>query len=128
MFLKAAERQFSQNLSTQSVKDVSAIMVGLPFTSAAKDLPRILLTTLRVMGPNEQKALSNDILNLVNDQNTTIEAKNIALGIILEQYTGIELLIVTVKELKNIYENTIVPQAKQIDKTLTKLQTQLTTT
>lgn len=116
VFLKAAERQFDQILAEKNIKSVSIIMSGINFLSASKDLPLIILASMRVLNNEEQKLLSEEILNLVNDSTSTTEAKNIALGAILLKYTGLELLTEAVNSLKQIYNSKTKQSLEQINK------------
>jgi len=117
VFLKAAERQFDQILAEKNIKEVSVIMTGINFLSASKDLPLIILASMRVLNSEEQKLLSEEVLNLVNDSTSTTEAKNIALGAILLKYTGLELLTEAVNSLKLIYNSKTKSSLDQINKT-----------
>lgn len=104
VFLKASERQFDQTVSQVNLKKISLIMNGIDFMSASKDLPLIILASMRVLTPEEQKLLSEEILNLVKDNNATTEAKSVTLGVIMAKYTGLGLLKETVDTLKGIYK------------------------
>jgi len=105
IFLHVAETQFDQLLSKKSIEQVEPIMQGINFVSASKDLPLIILASMRVLTSDEQKLLSDDILKLVNDNTITTETKNIALGLMLTRYAGIDVLGSSVKVLKSIYED-----------------------
>jgi len=79
-------------------------MKDINFASASKDLPLIILASMRVLNNEEQKSLSDDILKLVNDTTATTEAKSIALGVILTKSTGYALLKTAVDSLREIYQ------------------------
>ncbi len=114
IFLNAAQRQFDQVLSEYNLKKMKALMGGINFLSASKDLPILILSSMRVLSSDEQKELSDDILKLVNDTNTTTEVKNVALGTVLLKYTGMKLLIEAVVILKDIYKNKVTPDIDKI--------------
>jgi hypothetical protein len=107
IFLRAAEMEFDRLISNQNIGFVSGLMKGIPFLSASKDLPLIILGSMRALSSEEQKNLSDDILKLVNDPDSNPEAKNIAMGAILIKYTGKGLLATSVKRLNEIYDSTI---------------------
>jgi hypothetical protein len=107
VFLRAAEMEFDRILSKNNVQEVSKIMKGITFISASKDLPLIILGSMRALSSDEQKTLSDDILKLVNDTTSTTEAKNIAMGTILIKYTGLSLLEASVKSLREIYDTKV---------------------
>jgi hypothetical protein len=115
IFLNAAQRQFDQTLSEKNLTELESVMYGINFVSASKDLPIIILSTMRVLSNEEQKELSNEILKLVNDINTSIDVKNLALGVILLKYTGMPLLRTAVKILNSIYNNNIQADLKKIN-------------
>jgi hypothetical protein len=115
IFLNAAQRQFDQALSDQNLSEMETTMDGINFVSASKDLPIIILSSMRVLTATEQKELSDEILKLVNDTNTTVEVKNIALGVILLKYTGMDLLKKAVGILRNIYNNKVQLNLQKID-------------
>lgn len=106
IFLRAAERQFDQCLADGCIEDVGALMDNkdLSFISASKDLPLLVLSCMQVLSDDEQKQLSEEILKLVNDTNTTVDVKKLALGAILLKYTGKDLLEKCVKKLIEIYK------------------------
>jgi hypothetical protein len=116
VFLKAAETQFDQTVSNENVENISAIVRGLSFISASRDLPVIVLNSMRVLSSDEQKTLSDDILKLINDSTTTTEVKNLALGLILIKYSGFDLLKTSIEKLNVIYEDKakIISQIQQI--------------
>lgn len=116
IFLNAAQRQFDQVLSDKNLTEMESTMNGINFVSASKDLPIIILSSMRVLTAGEQKELSDEILKLVNDTNTTIEVKNIALGVILLKYTGMDLLKKAVSILRNVYTGKVQQNLKEIDK------------
>lgn len=116
VFLRAAERQFDQLLAKKNITQVAKIMAGVNFLSASKDLPLIILSTMRVLNDEEQKELSDEIVNLVNDTNTANEIKNIAMGCILIKYTNEKLLKEAVLTLQNIYKSLKVPSIDNIAK------------
>ena len=120
IFLKAAEFEFDRNISTNNLSEVSKIMKGLKFISASKDLPLMILATMRVLSNEEQKNLSDDILKLVNDPSASVDVKNIAMGCILIKYTGITLLTSAVRSLKDTY-----PKLDEDLEKITKLQSKL---
>lgn len=122
IFLRATERQFDQTLSKNYLDKLNKIMIGLNFLSASKDLPLLILSLMRVLDDEEQKKLSEEILKLVNDSTTTIEAKNIALGALLIKYTGFDLLSSAVKQLKEIYRTTTKPILDNLDIAQQKLK------
>lgn len=103
IFLRVAETQFDQLLSKKNIEQVDPIMRGLNFVSASKDLPLIILGSMRILTSDEQKLLSDDVLKLVNDNTITTEAKNVALGLLLIRYAGPDVLGSSVTVLKNIY-------------------------
>ena len=103
IFLRAAESEFDRIISKKDIEEVSELMKDINFVSASKDLPLIILASMRVLSNEEQKALSDDILKLVNDTTSTTEAKNIALGVILIKNTGYDLLKTSVASLREIY-------------------------
>jgi len=107
IFLNAAQRQFDQALSQYNLNRLKETMKDVNFISASKDLPIIILSSMRVLTSDEQKEFSDDVLKLVNDTNTTVEVKNIALGIVCLKYTGMELLEGAIDTLKDIYNNKI---------------------
>jgi len=115
IFLTAAQRQFDQALSEQNLNALEGTMEGLNFVSASKDLPIIILSSMRVLTTDEQKDLSDEILRLVNDTNTTNEVKNIALGVILLKYTGMDLLKKAVQILRNIYKDKVQKNLEKIN-------------
>jgi hypothetical protein len=115
IFLDAAQRQFDQSLSGYNLSEMETTMGGLNFVSASKDLPIIILSSMRVLTAAEQKELSDEILKLVNDTNTTAEVKNIALGVILLKYTGMELLKKAVAVLRTIYNKKVLQDLQKID-------------
>jgi hypothetical protein len=104
VFLKVAETQFDRELSTINIQKVAAIVNGLKFLSASKDLPILVLGSMRVLSAEEQKQISDDILKLINDNTITTEIKNVALGLILIKYTGEELLKTSVAMLVEKYK------------------------
>jgi len=107
VFLRAAESEFDRIISNDNVKFAADLMKGIPFVSASKDLPLIILGSMRALSSEERKTLSDDILKLVNDINPNTEAKNIAMCAILIRYTGYELLATSVKSLRGIYNTTL---------------------
>jgi hypothetical protein len=115
IFLTAAQRQFDQTLSEQNLNKLEKTMEGLNFVSASKDLPIIILSSMRVLTTEEQKDLSDEILRLVNDTNTTNDVKNIALGVILLKYTGMHLLEKAVQILRNIYKKEVHKSLERIN-------------
>jgi len=122
IFLRATERQFDQTISKGYLDKLNDEMVGLNFLSASKDLPLLILSIMRVLDDTEQKQLSDDILKLVNDSTTTIDAKNIALGALLIKYTGFDLLKSAVDKLKEIYTTTTKPILDNLDLAQQKLK------
>jgi hypothetical protein len=107
VFLRAAEMEFDRIISDQHVSFIGGLMKDIPFVSASKDLPLIILASMRALNSEEQKNLSDDILKLVNDTTSTTEAKNIAMGTILIKYTGKKLLKTSVDALNQIYNSTV---------------------
>lgn len=114
IFLDAAQRQFDQLISGDNITFMGQLMSELNFLSASKDLPILILSSMRVLSQDEQRELSNDILKLVNDTNSTTEVKNIALGTLLYKYTGRKQLRCAVTELKKIYAEKITPGLDKI--------------
>jgi hypothetical protein len=106
IFTRVAETQFDQLLSKQSIDDVEPIMRKLSFVSASKDLPLLVLASMRVLSADEQKVLSDEVSRLVNDNSITSDVKNIALGLILLRYSGKDLLQSASTKLKAIYDST----------------------
>jgi hypothetical protein len=106
VFLRAAESEFDRIISNDNVKFAANLMKGIPFVSASKDLPLIILGAMRALSSEEQKTLSDDILKLVNDINPNNEAKNIAMCTVLIKYTGYDLLTTSIRSLKDIYDGT----------------------
>ncbi|HVU57853.1 MAG TPA: hypothetical protein VHD83_22480 [Puia sp.] len=102
VFLRAAESEFDRIISNDNVKFAADLMRGIPFVSASKDLPLIILGSMRALNSEEQKTLSDDILKLVNDINPNTEAKNIAMCALLIKYTGYDLLTTSIRALKDI--------------------------
>jgi len=107
VFLRAAESEFDRIISNDNVKFAAGLMKGISFVSASKDLPLIILGSMRALSSEEQKTLSDDILKLVNDINPNTEAKNIAMCTLLIKYTGYELLTTSIRALKDIYGTTL---------------------
>lgn len=103
IFTKVAETQFDQLQSVKNLDLVEPVMKDLSFLSASKDLPVMVLASMRVLSSDEQKLLSDEITKLVNDNTVTTDAKNITLGLILLKYTGIDLLKSCAQKLKDIY-------------------------
>jgi hypothetical protein len=122
VFLRAAEMEFDRNISNGNIKRAALLMKDLNFMSASKDLPLIILASMRALSNEEQKALSDDILKLVNDTTPTTEAKNIAMGTLLIKYTEYELLETSVKALKEIYNNKMKPDLEKISTLQDKLK------
>ena len=116
IFSKVAEIQFDQALSKKNIEEVESIMskTQLSFISASKDLPIIIMSSMRVLTPEEQKLLSGEITNLVNDDTITSAVKNVTLGLILLKYAGIDLLITSVEKLKKLYDSTTKVVIEQI--------------
>jgi hypothetical protein len=104
VFLKVAETQFDQRLSNINIVRVAAIVKDLKFLSASKDLPILVLQSMRVLSPGDQKQIADDINKLVNDNTITTEIKNVALGLILIKYTGEDLLNSSVDLLNEKYK------------------------
>lgn len=104
VFLKASEREFTQKLSQNNVKEVAAVMKGLPFLASSKELPLIIIKTHRMLSDEEQKALSEEVLNIVNTPGSNEEVKNIILGTIIEKYAGMEYLKTAVASVRSIYD------------------------
>jgi hypothetical protein len=104
IFLRAAESEFDRIMANNDINNVSILMKDINFASASKDLPLIILASMRVLNNEEQKSLSDDILKLVNDTTATTEAKSIALGVILTKSTGYALLKTAVDSLREIYQ------------------------
>jgi hypothetical protein len=104
IFLRAAESEFDRIISKKDIEEVSELMKDINFVSASKDLPLIILASMRVLSNEEQKALSDDILKLVNDTTSTTEVKNIALGVILIKNTGYDLLKTSVASLREFIQ------------------------
>lgn len=115
VFLKVAERRFSQNLSRSNVIEATKIMKGLPFAKAARELPIVMLNSHRIFSEEEQKNLSEEILLLVNNPGSSDEIKNIALGTLLERYFSLEFLKVAVDSLRSVYEEDM-QKVQEIDK------------
>lgn len=105
IFTKVAETQFDQTSSGKDINEIEPIMKGLNFISASKDLPLLILSSMKVLNAEEQKLLSDEITKLVNDSTITKEVKNITLGLILHKYTGIDLLRVAANQLRIIYSS-----------------------
>jgi len=124
VFLRAAESEFDRIISNDNVKFAAALMKGIPFVSASKDLPLIILGSMRALSSEEQKTLSDDILKLVNDINPTTEAKNIAMCTILIRYTGYDLLTTSIRSLREIY-NTTFKDIERISNLEERLKAQL---
>jgi hypothetical protein len=116
VFLKVAETQFDQEISSANITKVAAIVQGLNFISASKDLPIIVLGAMRVLSADEQKQISDDILKLINDNTITPEIKSVVLGLTLIKYTGEELLTTSVHTLKQSYQSMqlIINQIKSV--------------
>ena len=92
IFLKVAETRFDQEISNYNVQQVEPIMKNLNFVSASKDLPVLILASMRILSSDEQKNLSDEVSKLVNDPSATVETKNTTLGLILLRYCGVDLL------------------------------------
>ncbi|HLA56577.1 MAG TPA: hypothetical protein VK623_10775 [Flavobacterium sp.] len=90
VFLDSAERSFDREHSTNKLKQVSLVMKDIDFTKAEKNLSVICLNLMLNVSTEEQKKLGESVKNLSQDMDPL--AKSIALGIILEQVTGVELL------------------------------------
>lgn len=125
VFLRAAESEFDRIISNDNVKFAAGLMKGIPFVSASKDLPLIILGSMRALSSEDQKTLSDDILKLVNDTNPTTEAKNIAMCTILVKYTGVDLLTTSIRTLKDIYDSTFKPNLEKISNLEGRLEEQL---
>ncbi len=103
VFLKVSETEFDRKISSLNMQKVAGIVTGLKFLSASKDLPILVLGSMRVLSADEQKQIADDISKLINDNTITTEIKNVALGLILIKYTGEQLLTEAVKTLKSKY-------------------------
>lgn len=116
VFLKVSETEFDRKISTINIQKVGGIVTGLKFLSASKDLPVLVLGSMRVLSDGEQKQIADDISKLINDNTITTEIKNVALGLILIKYTGEKLLAESVATLKSKYASIdqIISQIKPV--------------
>lgn len=104
VFLRATERQFDQMVASKTLTEIGAIMKGLNFVSASKDLPIIILKSMLILSTEEQTKLSEEIGKLLIDDSTNNEVRNVTLGIIISRYSGIVLLKQAVEALQIIYK------------------------
>jgi hypothetical protein len=104
VILKATERQFDQVVTFRTLARVDPIMKGIDFVSASKDLPELINRSMKVLSSDEQAQLSSEIVKLLKDDSITEASKSINLGMIMEKYTGVPLLLAAVDALKRIYE------------------------
>jgi hypothetical protein len=105
-FSRVAETEFDQVQSKENMKRVEQMMKDLNFLSASKDLPLLILSSMRILNSDEQKLLGNEVVNLVNDNTgNSEEVKKIALGLILLKYAGLDLLQMATSQLRSIYND-----------------------
>ncbi|HQQ98865.1 MAG TPA: hypothetical protein PLX35_16450 [Cyclobacteriaceae bacterium] len=101
IFLKVTETRFDQEMSNANIKAVQPIMENLNFVSASKDLPMLILASMRILSSDEQKSLSDEVTRLMNDESASMPIKNTTLGLILLKYCGLELLKSSAETIRN---------------------------
>ena len=100
IFLNTADRALNQSRSKTDLEEITALMKGVDFLKASKELPNLCINLMENLSREDGEQIGKEIKSLTDDISSN-ETKAINLGIILNRLTRIELLKAVVSSVKN---------------------------
>lgn len=100
VFLNAVNREYDRNDALTVLSDVTTIMKGIDFVQAERNLPFLSEYLMKSLSNEESEFIGKSVSEISNNLDSDNDAKVIALGLLLAQYTGIELLRTIVNNLR----------------------------